>query len=393
MTPVADALQAVLARAGQLSAESVPLTSALDRVLREPARADLDSPPFDASAMDGYALRRADAGAALRVIGASQAGAAFPGSLGPGDCVRILTGAPVPAGADAVVKQEDTTRAGDSVRLAPGAPLGFIRRRGENRRAGDIVVAAGTILGAPDLAALASAGVTQPLVTRRPRVIHAVTGDELVPPDRRPVGAQIRDSNSVLIAALLARHGGDRVAHTHLSDDLAATQAALAALPDHDVLLLSGGAGAGDRDFARPALTALGYTLHFQQVDLRPGKPLVFASKGPHLAFVLPGNPVSHWVTFHLFVAPLLRKFVTGLDAAPPRQLGHLAPGSALPSPDARQTIWPARLTLVAGRPEVALLPLASSGDSSGLAGANALVPVPTGGLNAAQPVEFIDCR
>jgi molybdopterin molybdotransferase len=401
MIPVPDALREILSRASQLGAEPVPLASALDRVLREPARADLDSPPFDASAMDGYALSSfswsrgatAPITVTLRLIGESAAGSGFTGTVGPGECVRIFTGAPVPAGADHVVKQEDTVREGTSVRIANiTAAVSHIRRRGENRRAGDVVVAAGTCLGPAELAALASAGITQPLVTRRPRCVHVVTGNELVAPDRRPAGAQIRDSNSTLIAALLARHGAELTSHAQVSDDLAAAQTLIAALPAHDVLLISGGASVGDHDFARPVLTALGYTLHFQQVNLRPGKPLVFASRGNQLAFALPGNPVSHWVTFNLFVAPLLHKLATGQDAPPPRLRGRLAPDSPLPAHDARQTIWPARATIVDGLHELTLLPLASSGDSSGLAGANALLPLPPKGLDPTEPVEFIDC-
>ena len=399
MIPVGDALHEIFSRAAQVGVERVPLATALDRVLREPARADLDSPPFDASAMDGYALRSdnwsrgSPAPVTLRLVGESAAGAAFTGTVGPGECVRIFTGAPVPAGADCVVKQEDTTRDGTDIRLASIPARGaFIRRRGENRRAGDIVVPEGMRLGPPELAALASTGVTQPLVTRRSRIVHVVTGNELVPPGQTPAGAQIRDSNSTLIAALVARHGGELAAHLHLRDDPVAAQAALAVLPDHDVLLISGGASVGDHDFARPVLTTLGYTLHFQQINLRPGKPLVFASKGERLAFALPGNPVSHWVTFHLFVAPLLQKFATGLDAGPRRLHGRLAPGGPLPPPDARQTIWPARAAVVDGEHQITLLTLASSGDSSGLAGANALLPLPANGLDATQPVEFISC-
>ena len=392
MIPVADALRIILAHARQLEAERVPLASALDRTLCETALADTGSPPFDASAMDGYALLRADAKAPLRIIGTSQAGAAFAGTIGPGECVRIFTGAPVPAGADCIVKQEDTVREGDAVRLTRADGPAYIRRRGENRRAGETIIAAGNQLGPAELAALASAGITQPRVTRRPRCVHLVTGNELVAPGQIPIEAQIRDSNSTLIAALLTQHGAELVGHVHARDDLAATRAAFESLPAHDLLLISGGASVGDHDFARPVLQALGYTLHFQQVNLRPGKPLVFASCGDRLAFALPGNPVSHWVTFNLFVAPLLRKLVTGADAVPLRLAGRLARDSHRPAPDARQTIWPARATVVDGHYELTLLPLASSGDSSGLVGANALLPLPANSLDPAQPVEFISC-
>jgi molybdopterin molybdotransferase len=390
MIPIADALSEVLSRAHQLGTESVALHSAIDRVLREDARADTDAPPFDASAMDGYALRRADAGQPLRLIGVSQAGTAFAGTVGAGECVRIFTGAPLPAGADCVVKQEDATAVGDTVKVTVGPD--YIRRQGENRRQGEVVVPAGARLGPAELAALASVGVHRPLVSRRPRCVHLVTGNELVSPDQTPVGAQIRDSNSVLIAALLARHGAELVGHAHARDTLAEAQAAIARLPEHDVLLISGGASVGDHDFARPVLTALGFALHFQQVNLRPGKPLVFASRGRQLAFALPGNPVSHWVTFNLFVAPLLQKLATGVDVALLRLTGLLDPAAPLPSADGRQTIWPCRATVVDGRHRLTPLALRSSGDSSGLVGANALLPMPANGLDPARPVEFISC-
>ncbi len=391
MIPTDDALGIVLARTRQLPSESVTLSAALGRVLRGAAQADADSPPFDASAMDGYAARHADLGQPLRVIGHAQAGAAFTGALGAGECVRIFTGAPVPAGADCVIKQEDVTREDAIVRITnkPAGPT-FIRRRGENRRAGDVVVPAGTLLGPAELAALASAGVTQPEVTRAPRYVHLVTGNELIAPHRAPTGAQIRDSNSTLVAALLAGHGGVLAGHTHVGDTLAAAQEAVAAFAAHDVLLISGGASVGDHDFARPLLQALGYELHFDQINLRPGKPLVFASRGNQIAFALPGNPVSHWVTFHLFVAPALRKLQTGVDAAPPRLAGRLAADSKLPPPDARRTFWPCRAMIVNGAHELTPLPLASSGDSSGLVGANALLDL--GSTHLAPSVEFIPC-
>lgn len=393
MTSVDEALHLILTRARPLETVALPLSAAAGRVLRADATADLDSPPFDASSMDGYAARRADLAGPLCVVGESAAGRAFAGTIGPGECVRILTGAPVPAGANCVVPQEDVVRDGAAVRVQRTDGPIYIRRRGENRRAGDVVVPAGLRLGPPELAALASAGVVQPPVTRAPRVAHVVTGDELVPPSQKPTGAQIRDSNSTLIAALLTAHGAELVAQLSLGDDLAAGQRSLAALPAHDVLLISGGASVGDRDIARPLLSALGYELHFEKVNLRPGKPAVFASRGSQLAFALPGNPVSHWVVFQLFLAPLLAFLETG--AAPTRasHTGRLAPDFQPPPADSRFTCWPCRATLRDDGYELRPLPLASSGDSSGLVGANALWPIPPGtALAPGQPVRFLSC-
>ncbi len=394
-----EARRIVLARAARLDPVRLPLPAALGRILHADARADLDSPPFDASAMDGYALRSDNwppgtaAPGLLRLVGESAAGAAFPGTIGPSECARILTGAPVPSGADCVVQQEDTTREGTNVRITNIPQSGaFIRRRGENRRAGDVVIPAGTRLGPTELAALAAHGITAPAVARAPRCVHLVTGNELVPPAQQPVGAQIRDSNSTLIEQLLARQDIPRTGHAWAKDDLATAQQILAALPEPDVLLISGGASVGDHDFARPLLRALGYELHFEQLNLRPGRPLVFASHGNRFAFALPGNPVSHWVTFHLFVAPLLQKLQTGVDPILPILTGRVAAGSRLPPPDARRTYWPCRATVTGGGYELTLLPLASSGDSSGLIGANALLPLAGNSLDPTQPVEFIDC-
>jgi molybdopterin molybdotransferase len=393
MISVEEASRLILGRAVRLEAERTPLPNARGRFLHMAARADLDSPPFDASAMDGYAARRADLGRPLRVIGEAPAGAMFAGTVGEGECVRVFTGAPVPAGADCVVKQEDVVREGTNVRITNiASDNAHIRRRGENRRAGDVVVPAGTRLGPPELAALAAIGVTEPETIRPPGCAHLVTGNELIAPDRTPTGAQIRDSNSTLIEHLIEAHGARFAGHALAQDDLAAAEQAMRSFIGYDVLLISGGAGPGDHDLARPLLRSLGFDLHFDQLNLRPGRPLVFASKGRQFAFALPGNPVSHWVTFQLFVAPLLRKLQTGVDAPLPRLAGQLAPGSKPPPSDTRRTFWPCHAVIAHGIHELTLLPLASSGDSSGLVGANALLPLPANGLDPARPIEFIPC-
>jgi molybdopterin molybdotransferase len=394
MLSTTEAWQTIASHARQLATVKLPLEKCLGRVLRANAYADADSPPFDASAMDGYALQRSSIGRPIRIIGEVPAGTPFSRSVSAGECVRIFTGAPVPADCDCVIKQEDAVRDGDTIRVQSSDQPNFIRRRGENRRAGDLIVPAGVHLAAADLAALASAGITQPEVTRAPRCVHLVTGNEIVSPDQTPVGGQIRDSNSTLIAALLEAHGAVLLARAHAQDDIGSAQKAVMTLPDHDILLISGGASVGDYDFARPLLQTLGYTLHFQALNLRPGKPLVFASKGNQLAFALPGNPVSHWVVFHLFVAPLLQLLQTGAPAEPARLKGRLAEGAKLPSADKRQTFWPGRATIVAGTYQLTPLPLASSGDSTGLVGANALLPLPPADVtfDFNQPVEFIPC-
>ena len=394
MIPADAAWQTIHTHAKQLPLTRVPLAAALGRTLRTAACADADSPPFDASAMDGYALRRAETNAPLRVIGTSAAGAAFAGILGANECVRIFTGAPVPADADCVVKQEEVSREGDTIRVLRNDGPTFIRHCGDNCRSGDVIVPAGSRLGPTELAALANAGIAQPEVTRAPYCVHLVTGNELVAPDRTPVGAQIRDSNSTLIAALLQQHGAELIAQTRMADDLVAARATVESLPEHDVLLISGGASVGDHDIARPLLEALGFTLHFQQINLRPGKPLVFATRGHRLAFALPGNPVSHWVVFQLFIAPLLLLLQTGRTSPLERHPGLLAANTQLPPPDTRQTFWPCRAFLTQGNYEITPLPIASSGDSSGLVGANALLPVPLppDSFSPGHPIEFLLC-
>ena len=387
------ALALILERAVTLPTERVPLRAARGRVLREPAVADADSPRFDCSAVDGYALRRADAERALEVVGEIQAGTSEELAIGEGKCARIFTGARIPAGADCVAMQEDVERAGDVVRLQSVGDESHIRSRGENCRAGEVVVPAPTELHSADLAALASCGVTQPVVTRRPRVVHLATGDELIDPAQTPTGTQLRDSNSTLVATFLEGEGAALVHAERLPDSLPASQAIIDSLGhDFDLLLVSGGASVGTYDFARPMLEHGGFAIEFQNINLRPGKPLAMFARDRALAFALPGNPVSHWVILQLFIAPLLAA-MKGLAVADRRLTGRLST-DALQKPNRRVTYLPAVAQVKAGEFHLEPRRFVSSGDIGSVARANALLEIPaeSAGFPAGSLVSFLLC-
>lgn len=395
------ALQArrhVLATAGTLPGAEVPLAAALGRVLARDLEAPGDSPPADLSAVDGYAI--ADVAPPARgrrfgLIGEAAAGCPFAGDLGPGECVRIFTGAPLPRGASRVLLQENVEPDANAIRVErdDGAPR--VRARGENHRAGQRILSRGTRLGPLELALAASVGIAAVPIHRAPRVAHLVTGTELVPAGASAPAGQIHDANSPLIAALAAACGVELVAQQLLPDDFVRLEAAARALPEHDVLLISGGAGHGRYDFAAPLLERLGFTLHFRSVSIRPGKPLAFATAARRLAFALPGNPVSHWATWQLFVAPVLRRLAgESVVAEPVRVAGTLATEWQLGAEE-REVFWPAHVTPAGATWRVQPRRFLNSGDLAGVAGANALLTAAVGSarrLAAGDRVEFLLC-
>ncbi|MDQ6808279.1 MAG: molybdopterin molybdotransferase MoeA [Verrucomicrobiota bacterium] len=391
---VRRAEELIVARAVVLATERVALRNARGRILREATHADDDSPRFDCSAVDGYALRRVDVCESLNLIGEIQAGTHAALEIGARECVRIFTGARVPPGADYVAMQEDVEAAQGQVRVRAQSDGTNIRHRGENCRRGDVVVPARRELRSAELAALASCGVTQPIVTRRPRVIHLVTGDELVDPAAVPHGTQLRDSNSTLVASFLEASGADLVRQERVPDSIEESNAVADSLGrDFDLLLVSGGASVGAYDFARPMLEHAGFERDFQNVNLRPGKPLALFARDGSLAFALPGNPVSHWVILNLFIGPLL----AAMSAAPrteSRLRGQLVDAISQ-KPNRRETQLPAVATIEAGEFRVCARRFASSGDVGSVAGANALVEVPadSAGFAAGEQVTFILCR
>jgi molybdopterin molybdotransferase len=354
------------------------LADALGRVLRQDIVAKEDVPAFDRSAMDGYAIAADDPAEKFRIVSEIQPGAAAKGRLHPGECARIFTGAPIPAGASQVLMQENVRVEGNSIVPLETSPTTHIRRRGEDARKGDLLVRAGTRLGAGDLALLASLGAARPKVSTPARVAHIATGNELVAPEGKLRPGQIRDSNSTLVAAVIRQFGGELVKQERVIDDFALLSKKLRALgKSFDLLLLSGGASVGDHDFGKKLLAVLGFKTHFTSINLRPGRPLVFATRGKQAAFVLPGNPVSHLVTLHVAVRLALERFSGGTGSWPLAAI-RLAEKFNF-QPGARETFWPARVEVQNGELAVQALGWHSSGDVTGLAGVNALLQLAPG--------------
>jgi len=314
---VEDARTRMLARTGSLSVETVPLARALGRVLAADIVATRDQPPFAASAMDGWALRAADTPGRLAIVGESAAGRAFAGQVGPGEAVRIFTGAPLPAGADAMVIQEEAVRDGAFVSVPATTAQHFIRPAGLDFRAGETLLRAGTRLDAWRLALAAAAGRGEVATWRRPRVAVLATGEEIVAPGGAVRPDQIYDSGSTALAALIASWGGEPNALAAAGDDEAAIAQAVGAAGG-DLIVTIGGASVGDHDLVKPALARLGLQLEVESVAMRPGKPTWFGVLGDGRPVLgLPGNPASAMVCAELFLRPLLLA-LQGADPAWP---------------------------------------------------------------------------
>jgi len=394
MISVSEAQALIDAKISPLPSEAVALSEAHGRVLREPVAVDTDLPPFDRSAMDGYAIRADDDAKQFDVVCEIRAGQSVDVELRPGQAIRILTGARLPGPGLKVVMQEHVEVDGKLIRVVKNDPASYVRKRGEDARAGETLVQSGSVLDATALAVLASVGKTSPLVSARPGILHLTTGDEIVPPDQSPAEGQIRNSNASLIAALCREQGVDTITHRHVGDDLAELLKTVDAVKadTFDVVLISGGSGSGTYDFSAELFRHLGATIHFRAVNVRPGKPLIFGTASPQVVFGLPGNALSHYVCFHLFVRRALRRL---LDLpAPVVVRGTLAEPLA-DAMNARETWWPARAQIREGRFECVALPWKSSGDITRLPGANALIRVPasTSRLDAGSMVELLFTR
>ena len=311
MISVGDARAIILDNAKPLAIERVTLGAALGRTLRENIVATRAQPPFAASAMDGYAVRSADTPGILRVIGEAGAGRALTRTLQHSEAARIFTGAPLPAGADAVVIQEDAERDGDKV-SAPKVDAGLhVRGAGIDFETGAMLLEAGRLLDGGAIALAAAAGRAELAVARRPRIAVLSGGDEIVTPGRIPASDQIFDSVSYGIAALAETWGAVAQLGLPFADDASAIAAHIdAGLASAEVAIVIGGASVGDHDHARRALCAIGAKMLFEKVSLRPGKPTWFGRRDNQIVLGLPGNPASAFVCARLFLRPLIDRLL-----------------------------------------------------------------------------------
>ena len=389
--PIEQARALVLERVRPLPPERVPLAEAAGRVLAEDARSVVDLPPFASSAMDGFALRAADAPGTLPIVARIAAGRPAGAPLGPGEAMEISTGGVVPEGADAVIPVEYVVEHDNSVEIPPDVEPGAnVRPRGGDVAEGDVVARRGMLLGPAQLGALAAAGVAQVVCARRPRAAVLTTGTELRAPGEQLGPGEVYEANSIIIAAQLAAAGAEVERLAPVVDDEDAHREAIARGLASDIFITTGGVSVGPHDLVRRIEAELGVEEVFWRIAVRPGKPVAFGLRGDTLVFGLPGNPVSSLVGFELFVRPAVHA-LQGMDDPGPRFL----PGR-LGRPERRN---PGRDNLVRARTktdgdEVVLEPL--SGQDSHMivraAAGDALVLIPRGEgvVEAGAPVRYL---
>ena len=362
---------------GPRATATLSVWDALGFVLAEEIKTDRDYPPFHRSTRDGYAVRAAEVapGATLRCVAETKAGDTVAQPVAPGTCVQVMTGAAVPQTADAVVMIEHTTRENDSVRFDRAAqPAQNIVPRGSEGKQGETILSPGTRLGYAELALAAQVGATQLRCAAKPRIAILSTGDEVVAIDQQPGAFQIRNSNSVSLAAQVRIAGGEPILLGNAADRIDDLRDKISRGLREDVVVLSGGVSMGKYDLVETVLKNLGAEFYFDAVAIRPGKPAVFGKCQNTFVFGLPGNPVSTMVTFELFVVPAI-DLLSGATARDlPLVEAHLA--AALNEKAGLTHFLPARVEWRDGAPEVKALPWQGSGDIAALARANCFLVV-----------------
>jgi molybdopterin molybdotransferase len=370
MLTVEEARAIILSEVPAPKAVELPLAELLGATLAEDVASDLDMPPFDKAMMDGYAVRAAEVGP-YRVIEEIPAGRVPAKAVEAGTSSKIMTGAPLPAGADAVQQVEKTRREGDRVSfLEPVKPGQNVAARGTDVKSGELVLRAGRRIGPAEIGTLAAVGRIRAKAWARPRVAVLATGDELVAPDRRPGPGQIRNSNTAMIAAQVRAMGLACDDLGVVGDDREAIRARIREGLTYDLLLLSGGVSAGDWDLVIPALEAEGVTIRAHQVRIKPGRPFCFAPR----VFGLPGNPVSAFVIFEVFVRPYLGRMM-GTSTERPRVLARLE--TPVTKKIDRVHYLPAAIRYEGGEYLASTLPWRGSADLFALAKADGFVVVP----------------
>ncbi len=386
-----EAQRLILERVRPLETEPVALDAAAGRVLAEPATSRVDLPPFDSSAMDGFAVRADDTPGRLPVGERIPAGKPAPRGLEPGEAMGIATGGSVPEGADAVIQLELVVDHGNAIEIGEAVPAGAnVRPQGGDLHHGDVVVEAGQLLGPAQIGALAAAGIPEVWCSRRPRAAVLATGTELRRPGEQLEPGQIYEANNSLLAAQLRSAGSEVELLEAIEDDEAAHRSALEAGLRGDVLVTSGGVSVGPHDLVRSVGAELGIEEVFWGVAVKPGKPLWFGVRDRTLMFGLPGNPVSSLVGFELFVRPALLALQGARQALPRFDPGRLA-RAVQPNP-ARTELMRARTALVDSAVELEVLSGQDSHMIARAAGADALALIPAGTdeLPAGAPVSYL---
>lgn len=399
MIPIERALEVTLAAAAEMAApdrmpaETIPLEESLGRILRENIDADEDYPRFDKAIRDGFAVRFEDLAkipALLEIRGESRAGQAAGITVTPGTCCEIMTGAPLPEGANTVVMVEHTeTVTPSQVRILRGARdgEGLLRRAAELRR-GERVFSAGRRIELADIGTLASFGKAEVRVSKKPRVAILATGDELVEVRENPSEAQIRNSNSYTLYSEVVAAGGEPILLGIGRDNVEDLRARIRRGLEQDVLLVSGGVSMGKYDFVENVFAEFGVRVLFDSVAMKPGKPTVFGYREQTFVFGLPGNPVSTIVAFRMFVTPVIRSLLKAAQSG----LGTLRAGLEAPAKrdPSRTAIVPALVRFDGQSYRIRTAPWKGSSDLAGLSRANALVVIPAG-EGALQAGEWVD--
>ena len=401
MLPIERGLEIVMSvaksqeRPDRMPVESVPLRDSLRRILRDDVLSDADSPPFDKAIRDGFAVRVEDLGSipvVLSVVGESRAGLAANVTVERGQCCEIMTGAPLPAGSNAVVMVENTERVSpNSVRILRGVRENEgLLRRGAEARQGELILRSGRRIGLADLGLLAGNGKSTVLVSAKPSVAVIATGDELVEVEETPKPDQIRNSNSYTICAQVEEAGARPTALGIARDDLDDLRRKIRQGLEQDILIVSGGVSVGKYDLVEKVFAEFGVEVLFDKIAMKPGKPTVFGHRGQTYVFGLPGNPISTMVAFHMFVRPLILFLLKAENTAPKVLEAKLeAPAKCDPE---RAALVPALVRFDGGQYWIRPAPWKGSSDLVGLSRANALIMIPrrSGTLESGQNAQFL---